>query len=46
MERITPDELDRYKVALNLACFYLPPSQDKLKLELESLQELIAEEAK
>jgi hypothetical protein len=46
MRTITPDELDRYKVALNLACFYLPPSQDKLKLELESLQELIAEEAK
>ncbi len=44
MKTMTQDELDRYKVALNLACFYLPPSQDKLKLELESLQELIAGE--
>jgi hypothetical protein len=46
MKTMTADELDRYKVALNLACFYLPPSQDKLKLELESLQELIAGEVK
>lgn len=38
---MTVEQLDKYKVALNLACFYLPPSQDKLKLELESLQELL-----
>jgi hypothetical protein len=44
MESMTIEQLDRYKVALNMACFYLPPSMEKLKLELERLQELVERE--
>jgi hypothetical protein len=44
MKSMTIEQLDRYKVALNMACFYLPPSMDKLRLELERLQEILEKE--
>ena len=35
------EDIDRMKFALNMACFYLPPSQEDIKLRLEEVHEFL-----
>ena len=35
------EDIDRMKFALNMASFYLPPSQEDIKLRLEEIHEFL-----
>ena len=35
------DDIDRMKFALNMASFYLPPSQENIKIRLEEIHSLL-----
>lgn len=37
----TVEDIDRMKFALNMASFYLPPSQEDIKLRLEEVHSFL-----
>lgn len=37
----TEEDIDRMKFTLNMAAFYLPPSQDDIKIRLEEVHSFL-----